>query len=163
LSQAKTPGESAAAAVHVSRISLAETGRGLHRKLSAKHRIKRARPLTANTHIEISGAVWSIVSCLVKRRNKPLPVSFDRTEIRSFPTLLADAATEGNVGDSYWGKGCRCAEQAGVRRFGGGRSKTGTTNPAQRRNSRRDGPCAIESGGSPGYDRRLRFETGKCR
>lgn len=62
LSQAKTLGELAAAAVHVSRISLAETGRGLHRKLIAKHRIKRARPLTANTRIEISEAVRSIVS-----------------------------------------------------------------------------------------------------
>ncbi|HUU98169.1 MAG TPA: hypothetical protein VM487_20750 [Phycisphaerae bacterium] len=102
LSQAKTLSELVAATLHVGRVSLAEIGRRLHGQTPAKHRIKRVSRFTANTRVEISDALRGVVSRLVKRRKKPLLVTFDRTEIRGFCTLMAAAAMKRRALPLLW-------------------------------------------------------------
>jgi hypothetical protein len=102
LSQAKTLSELVAAALHVGRVSLAEIGRQLAGEVTAKHCIKRVWRFTANTRVEISDAMKGVVARLVKRRKKPLLVTFDWTEIRGFCTLMAAAAMKGRAVPLLW-------------------------------------------------------------
>jgi len=102
LSQAKTLSELVAATLHVGRVSLAEIGRRLHAETAAKHRIKRVWRFTANRRVEISDAMRGVVTRLVKRRKKPLLITFDWTEIRGFCTLMAAAAMKGRAVPLLW-------------------------------------------------------------
>jgi hypothetical protein len=102
LSQAKTLSELVAATLHVGRVSLAEIGRQLAGEVAAKHCIKRVWRFTANTRVEISEAMKGVVARLVKRRKKPLLVSFDWTEIRGFCTLMAAATMKGRAVPLLW-------------------------------------------------------------
>jgi hypothetical protein len=102
LSQAKTLSELVAATLAVGRVSLAEIGRRLAGPVAAKHRIKRVWRFTSNTRVEISDAMKGVLARLVKRRKKPLLVTFDWTDIRGFCTLMAAAAMKGRAVPLLW-------------------------------------------------------------
>jgi hypothetical protein len=102
LSQAKTLSDLVAATLAVGRVSLAEIGRRLTGPTAAKHRIKRVWRFTSNPRVEISDAMKGVVGRLVKRRKKPLLVTFDWTEIRGFCTLMAAAAMKGRAVPLLW-------------------------------------------------------------
>lgn len=102
LSQAKTLSVLVAATLEVGRVSLAEIGRRLAGPAAAKHRIKRVWRFTSNQRVEISDAMKGVVARLVKRRKKPLLITFDWTDIRGFCTLMAAAAMKGRAVPLLW-------------------------------------------------------------
>jgi hypothetical protein len=101
-SQAKTLSHLVAAALTISRVSLAEIGRQLT-NTTAKHGIKRTWRFTANKRIEISDAMSGVVKRLLKRkRKKPLVISLDWVEVRQFHTLAICAAFRGRSVPLLW-------------------------------------------------------------
>jgi len=100
LSQAKTLSELVAAAMGCSRISLAAIGRRLLG--NAKHQIKRCWRFCANERVETADAMRGVLKKLLKRRSKPLLVSLDWTDIRSFQTLMASAVFRGRSIPICW-------------------------------------------------------------
>lgn len=102
LSQAKTLADLVGATLFVGRVSLAAIGRQLLGPAAAKHRIKRTWRFVANRRVEISTAMQGVVRRLVKRRRKPLLISFDWTELRGFCTLMAAAVLKGRAVPLVW-------------------------------------------------------------
>ena len=103
LSQAKTLAHLVAAALGVGRVSLAALGRQLAGDSSAKHKIKRAWRFTSNRRVTVSDAMRGVIARLCKRhKKKPLLVSLDWTDIRSFQTLMAAAVIGGRAVPLLW-------------------------------------------------------------
>lgn len=100
LSQAKTLAILAASAMHVERVSLANIGRQMLGQ--SKHQIKRCWRFTSNDRIETADAMRGVVKKLLKRRKKPLIVSFDWTDIRGFQMLMASAVFKGRSIPLCW-------------------------------------------------------------
>jgi hypothetical protein len=101
LSQAKTLSDLVGAALGCPRISLAAIGRRLRGK-TTKHDIKRCWRFCANSRIETADALRGVVAKLVKRHKKPLLVSLDWTDIRSFQSLMACASFQGRAVPLCW-------------------------------------------------------------
>jgi hypothetical protein len=103
LSQAKTLSALVAAALGTARVSLAELGRHLTGPAAAKHRIKRVWRFTANERVEVAAAMRGVVRRLLKRRRqRPLVVGFDWTEVGGFCTLMAAAVMKGRAVPLPW-------------------------------------------------------------
>ena len=99
-SQAKTLAALVAGTLSVQRVSLANIGRSMLG--SAKHQIKRCWRFCANKRIETADAMRGVVKKLLKKRKKPLIVSLDWTDIRSFQTLMASAVFNGRSVPLCW-------------------------------------------------------------
>jgi hypothetical protein len=102
LSQAKTLSALVSAALGVGRVSLAALGRRLAGPPAAKHRIKRAWRFCANDRVVVHEAMGGVLARLLKRRKRPLLVSQDWTDIRSFQTLAAGAVLKGRAVPLLW-------------------------------------------------------------
>lgn len=104
LSQAKTLAQLVAATLGVGRVSLAAIGRRLGGDSAAKHKIKRTWRFTSNRRVVVSDAMRGVIARLCKRRGKkkPLLVSLDWTDIRSFQTLMAAAVLKGRAVPLLW-------------------------------------------------------------
>lgn len=100
LSQAKTLSQLVAGAMECRRISLAAIGRRLMG--TTKHEIKKCWRFCANPRIETADAMRGVVAKVLKRRKKPLIVSLDWTDIRSFQTLMASADIRGRAVPLCW-------------------------------------------------------------
>jgi hypothetical protein len=112
-SQAKTLSELVAAALGATRVTLAGIGRELAalRAGAAKHAIKRAWRFVTNPRIEPAEVMPLLFNRLWRRRLKwhakhpqrrPLLVSLDWTQVRSFHTLLAAVVVEGRALPLCW-------------------------------------------------------------
>jgi hypothetical protein len=104
LSQAKTLGALVAATLSVQRVSLANIGRALLG--TAKHQIKRCWRFCANDRVETADAMRGIVGKVLRRRERPLLVSLDWTDLRQFQTLMAAAVLKGRSVPLCWAS-CR--------------------------------------------------------
>ena len=104
LSQARTLGALAAAALSVQRASLANIGRALLG--TAKHQIKRCWRFCANERVETADAMRGVVRRVLRRRKRPLLVAFDWTDVRQFQTLMAAAVFKGRAVPLCWAS-CR--------------------------------------------------------
>ena len=107
-SQTKTLADVVAVAIQVGRVSLSELGRLLaeEREGAAKHCIKRVWRFTANDRVHVSDAMQGPLRWLFHSRkhwkNRPLLVTFDWTEVRSFHTLMAAAVIRGRGVPLLW-------------------------------------------------------------
>lgn len=103
LSQAKTLSELVAAAMTLSRASLAELGRSIscQNGVTTKHCIKRVDRFIGNQRIEPIEAMRGIVQWLAKPR-KYLLVSIDWVDIRSFKCLVLAARIRGRAIPLLW-------------------------------------------------------------
>ena len=98
LSQAKTLAVLVAGALSVQRVSLANIGRALLGNV--KHQIKRCWRFCANDRVEPADAMRGVVKKVLRsKRNKPLLVSFDWTDVRGFSTLMASVVFKGRRAD----------------------------------------------------------------
>jgi hypothetical protein len=100
LSQAKTLGILAAAAMRNQRISLANLGRQMAG--AAKHQIKRAWRFCANDRIETADAMRGVLERLTRKRKKSLLIALDWVDIRGYQTLMASAVLEGRSIPVCW-------------------------------------------------------------
>jgi hypothetical protein len=100
LSQLKTLSILVGSAVTLQRISLANIGRGMIGRV--KHQIKRCWRFCANERIETADAMRGVVKQLLRRRKKPLLISFDWTDIKGFQTLMAAAVFKGRCIPLCW-------------------------------------------------------------
>lgn len=102
LSQAKTLGILAAAALRVQRVSLANIGRMMQG--AAKHQIKRCWRFCANERVETADAMRGIVAKLLKKRNKKkkLLIALDWVDIKGFQTLVASVVLKGRSTPIAW-------------------------------------------------------------
>ena len=101
LSQAKTLGILVASALHVQRVSLANIGRCIVGG-SVKHQIKRCWRFCANPRIETADAMRGVLKKVLRKRNKPLIVSLDWTDVRQFQTLMASVVLKGRSVPLCW-------------------------------------------------------------
>jgi len=107
-SQSKTLADVVAVAIQVGRVSLSELGRLLaeERQGTAKHAIKRVWRFTANDRVHVGDAMQGPLRWLFHSRkpwkNRPLLVTFDWTEVRSFHTLMAAAVIRGRGVPLLW-------------------------------------------------------------
>jgi hypothetical protein len=103
LSQAKALADLTASAMRAARASLANLGRGLLGPAACKHRIKRAWRFCANDRVHVSDAMRGLIQKLCeRRRNKPLVVALDWTDVRSFHLLMLSAVQEGRALPLLW-------------------------------------------------------------
>ena len=79
LSQAKTLAILVASAMSVQRVSLANIGRQMQGQ--AKHQIKRTWRFCSNPRIETADAMRGVLKKVLRRRQRPLLVSFDWTDV----------------------------------------------------------------------------------
>ena len=100
LSQAKTLGILVASAMRVERVSLANIGRQMLG--GVKHQIKRCWRFCANERVEAADAMRGIVKRALKKRNKPLLVGLDWTDVRQFQTLAACVVLKGRSVPLCW-------------------------------------------------------------
>jgi hypothetical protein len=103
LSQVKTLSVLVSAMLGVQRVSLANLGRAMSG--DAKHAIKRADRFLGNGRFEVSDGMRGLVGQLLKRKRfnrKPLVVSFDWVQVRSFHTLMAAAVFKGRAAPLVW-------------------------------------------------------------
>lgn len=100
LSQAKTLGILAAAAMGCQRISLANIGR--QAKGTAKHQIKRCWRFCRNPRIETADAMRGIVKRALKKRKKKLLIALDWVDIKGYQTLMASAVLKGRSVPICW-------------------------------------------------------------
>lgn len=101
-SQAKTLGALVFSAMRIRRASLADLGRQIGSKTSAKHRIKQASRFVANRRFEIADVMRGVVAALLERRKKRLLVALDWTDLRGFNTLVASAVIKGRGVPLLW-------------------------------------------------------------
>jgi hypothetical protein len=101
-SQSRTLAVLVAAAVRLERINLALLGRKIAGEVTAKSAIKRAWRFTCNRRVEVSEAMAGVIERITRRRKKPLLVSFDWTDVRSFHTLMAAACIGGRAVPLVW-------------------------------------------------------------
>lgn len=103
LSQVKTLSVLVSAMLGVQRVSLANLGRAMAG--DAKHAIKRADRFLGNGRFEVSDGMRGLVGQLLKRKRfkrKPLVVSFDWVQVRTFHTLMAAAVFKGRAVPLVW-------------------------------------------------------------
>jgi hypothetical protein len=105
-SQAKTLAILVASAMRVERASLANIVRQILG--AAKHQIKRCWRFCANERVETADAMRGVVKKVLqkRRKNKPLIVSLDWTDIRQFQTLMASVVFKGRSVPLCWAS-CR--------------------------------------------------------
>jgi hypothetical protein len=107
-SQTKTLADLVSVALQVGRVSLAELGRLLAEEMdgAAKHSIKRVWRFTVNNRVHVSDAMHGPLRWLLSSRRqwkkRPLVVTFDWTQVRSFHTLMAAAVIEGRGVPLLW-------------------------------------------------------------
>lgn len=102
-SQSRTLAVLVAAATRLERINLALLGRRMAGPTSAKGSIKRAWRFTCNRRIEVADAMAGVIDRIARRRRKkPLIVSLDWTDVRSFHTLAAAACIGGRAVPLLW-------------------------------------------------------------
>ncbi len=107
-SQTKTLADLVAVAIQVGRVNLSERGRLLaeERQGAAQHGIKRAWRFTANDRVHVGDAMQGPLRWLFQNRkawkHRPLLVTFDWTEVRSFHTLMAAAVIRGRGVPLLW-------------------------------------------------------------
>jgi hypothetical protein len=103
LSQAKTLSDLVAAAMKVTRVSLAELGRTLAHQsgVATKHCIKRVDRFVGNYRIEPTEAMRGVVQWLARPR-KHLLVSIDWVDIRHFHCLVLAARLHGRAIPLLW-------------------------------------------------------------
>lgn len=107
-SQIKTLGDLVSVANEIGRVSLSELGRLLaeERQGPAKYAIKRVWRFTSNDRVPIGDAMQGPLRWLFRSRrhgkNRPWVVSFDGTEVASFPTLRAAAVIRGRGVPLLW-------------------------------------------------------------
>jgi hypothetical protein len=103
LSQVKTLSELVAAALQVGPVSLSAIGRCLMGPTTTKSRIQRTWRFTANRGVVVSDAMGGVIRRLLKRRRqKPLLVALDWTDIRGFCTLMVAAVMKGRAVPLLW-------------------------------------------------------------
>ena len=93
------------------RVSLAQIGRRLLGKVSAKHKTKRCWRFVANERVEVHDALRGVTRRLLQRRKKPLVAACDWTDLRGFCTLkvsplaafAAVVAATNKVVEGNWG------------------------------------------------------------
>ena len=100
LSQAKTLSQLVAAGMSCLRISMPALGRAMPGRV--KHQSKKCWRFCANDRIEVSDAMRGVIAQLLRKHKKPLLVSFDWTDIRSFATLIASAVVRGRSIPLLW-------------------------------------------------------------
>lgn len=108
LSQAKTLAACVAAALFAPRLTLAGVGREMQGKAYTKHKIKRIWRWITNPSVEPMTVMCAAVNRLLGRhlkrlKNKPLLVSFDWTQMRQVPTLMAAVVVQGRCIPICWG------------------------------------------------------------
>lgn len=101
-SQAKTLSVLVAAMLSVQRVSLANLGRSLAQRGPAKHAIKRAWRFLANERVEPIVAMGGVLQRLLHKRQQPLVVSLDWTDLRGLQTLMAAAVIRGRSVPLLW-------------------------------------------------------------
>jgi hypothetical protein len=102
LSQAKTLAELVEAACHVGRGTLSAIGRCLSGPSAAKHRIKRTWRFCANQRVHPADVMPRVIRRLTRKRNKPLLVALDWTQVGPFHTLMAAAVMRGRAVPLLW-------------------------------------------------------------
>ena len=104
LSQVKTLAACVAAALNVGRATLSAIGLKLSAETSAKHRIKRVWRFTSNERVEPSDVMRGVVAELLAKhkKNEPLVVALDWTDIRGFCVLMAAAVIKGRALPIVW-------------------------------------------------------------
>jgi hypothetical protein len=70
--------------------------------VTAKAAIRRARRFTCNDRVKVSDAMAGVIRWLVRKLKKPLLVSFDWTEVRSFHCPMAAACIGGQAVPLLW-------------------------------------------------------------
>jgi len=100
LSQAKTLSILVASAMRVERVSLANIGRAMLG--GVKHQIKRCWRFCANERVEAADAMRPVLKKALKKRKRPLIVSLDWTDIKSFQTLMASIVFKGRSVPVCW-------------------------------------------------------------
>jgi Transposase DDE domain len=101
-SQSATLAALVAAVCRCERVNLATIGRRMAGAVAAKHTIKRAWRFTCNRRVEVADAMAGVIRRLARRRKKPLLISFDWTDVRSFHTLMAAACIGGRAVPLLW-------------------------------------------------------------
>jgi hypothetical protein len=107
-SQIKTLDDLVSVGIQVGRVSLSELGRLLAEELqgAAKHAIKRTWRFTAHNRVHIGDAMQGPLRWLFHSRkhwkNRPLLVTFDWTEVRTFHTLMIAAVIRGRGVPLLW-------------------------------------------------------------
>lgn len=96
-SQSRTLAALVAAAVRLERVNLALLGRKMAGEVTAKSAIKRAWRFTCNRRVEVGDAMAGVIRRVARRRKKPLLISFDWTDVKSFHTLMAAACIGGRA------------------------------------------------------------------
>ena len=100
LSQAKTLAVLVASAMRVERVSLANIGRQMLG--GVKHQIKRCWRFCANERVEAADAMRGVLKRALRKRKRPLIVSLDWTDIKSFQTLMASVVFKGRSCPVCW-------------------------------------------------------------
>lgn len=101
-SQSLTLAVLVAAAIRTERPNLATIGRQIAGPITAKSAIKRAWRFTDNGRVEVADAMAGVLDRLIRKRKKPLIVSFDWVEVRQFHTLMAAACIGGRAVPLLW-------------------------------------------------------------
>ena len=101
LSQAKTLAILVASAMRVERVSLANIGRQMLGG-GVKHQIKRCWRFCANERVETADAMRGVLKRALRQRKRPLIVSLDWTDIKSFQTLMASVVFKGRSVPVCW-------------------------------------------------------------
>jgi hypothetical protein len=102
LSQAKTLADLVEAAARVGRGTLSAIGRCLPGSTAAKHRIKRVWRFCDNDRVHVSEVMPRVVRRLTRKRDKPLLVALDWTDVGGFHTLMAAAVMKGRAVPLLW-------------------------------------------------------------
>lgn len=94
-------------ALACARLSLGEVGRQMLGDVAVMYRIKRAWRFIANERVEPAEAMPAIMGRLLsrwlkRRKKRPVLVSFDWTDIRSFHTLMAGVVVRGRAIPIAW-------------------------------------------------------------
>lgn len=125
LSQAKTLSKVVEGALSTPRLSLAEVGRRMTGKTAAKYRIKRAWRFIDNDRVEPLQVMPALMGRLLRRwlkrrKKRPVVISLDWTDVRSFHTLMAAVVIKGRAiplgwasyGDKVQGKSQNALEES---------------------------------------------------
>lgn len=102
LSQPQTLADLVEAAVHVGRGTLSAIGRCLPPTVATKHRIKRAWRFCDNDRVHPDAVTSRFVRRITRKRNKPVLVALDWTDVGGFHTLMAAAVMRGRAVPLVW-------------------------------------------------------------
>jgi len=91
-----------ATVIRLERPNLAQIGRRMPGPIQAKSAIQRAWRFTCNDRVEVADAMAGVIQRLIRKRKKPLLISFDWVEVRQFHTLMAAACIGGRAVPLLW-------------------------------------------------------------